>query len=294
MATSGRDELAAARDQMAARWDDLFGSGNPAAAAIRERYFTEATNRFGPGTWILNLGCGTGEDAVALASQGVRVWALDWSPRLLAATEARASAAGVSERVITRRLAPSQAGLLLEDGVPPERIDGVLAPWGALNLEADLPATFDALYRLMRPSALLVAGLLNRRSLFGAMGAVADGRVGEGLRRLRGADDAPQSWSVAADLPALPVHLPSEAELKAIYGTRFALERAEPLGLLTPPAGEGRLGGRAGGLLGRLGRVERALSALPPMRTFSDQTLLVVRRTIEGMWGPAGPHYLAN
>ncbi len=48
---------------------------------------------------LLELGCGTGRVAVALAQAGFRVTAVDLSPGMLDACRAKASAAGVAERV---------------------------------------------------------------------------------------------------------------------------------------------------------------------------------------------------
>lgn len=284
-------ELARIRDQLAPHWDGLFGSQSPAAAPVRQRCLTEATNKFSPGAWILHLGCGTGEDTVEIARQGVRVWALDWSPRMVEATQARVDAAGLSDGVKVLTLAPRAVGTLVGAEIPAERLDGAFAPWGALNQEQDLPALFDGLYRLLRPSGLVIATLLNARSLFGALGAMAGGQVKEGLRRLRGDGERQAEWSLGPDLPGVPVAFPTPDSLKEIYGTRFKVEKNEPLGVISPAAGRSRLGDRGGRILPRLGR---ALSPLPTSRAFSDQSLVVIRRTIEGVWGPAGPHYLAN
>ena len=59
---------------------------------------------FQPGDQVLELGCGTGEDAIWLAKRGVRVLATDGSPAMLEATARKAQAEGVSELIETRRL----------------------------------------------------------------------------------------------------------------------------------------------------------------------------------------------
>jgi SAM-dependent methyltransferase len=54
---------------------------------------------FAAGDHVLELGCGTGEDAVWLARRGVLVTATDASPGMLAVARAKAEAAGVAERI---------------------------------------------------------------------------------------------------------------------------------------------------------------------------------------------------
>ena len=127
---------------------------------------------------------------------------------------------------------------------------------------------------MIRPGGLVVAGLLNPRSIFGALGAVADGRVGEGFSRLRGQGERQSTWNLGEGLPEIPIHFPSPESLKEIYGTRFEVDKQAPIGVITPPAGLGRLSKRGGRLLGRLGRLEKALSPLPPMRKMA----LLLRR----------------
>lgn len=51
-----------------------------------------------PGATLLDIGCGDGATAHALAGAGMRVTAVDWSPSAIARARARASAAGRAPR----------------------------------------------------------------------------------------------------------------------------------------------------------------------------------------------------
>ena len=54
---------------------------------------------FGPGDHVLELGCGTGEDALWLARHGVRVTATDVSQTMLAVAQRKAAAANLTDLI---------------------------------------------------------------------------------------------------------------------------------------------------------------------------------------------------
>jgi cyclopropane fatty-acyl-phospholipid synthase-like methyltransferase len=77
----------------------LFGRA-PWDTGITPPEVVEFLGRTPPGR-ALDIGCGTGTNAVAMARRGWRVTGLDFSRRALAAGRARAAAAGVSVEFLT-------------------------------------------------------------------------------------------------------------------------------------------------------------------------------------------------
>src|SRR5688500_3425722 len=90
-------------DSMALDYDRSF-----TASSIGQRMRAAVWRRldavFRPGERVLELNCGTGEDAVHLAGRGVRVLATDTSPEMLAIARAKVERAGLTERVEIARL----------------------------------------------------------------------------------------------------------------------------------------------------------------------------------------------
>ncbi len=82
---------------------------------LREAVWEQLGATFLPGERVLELGCGTGEDAVWLARRGVAVTATDAAPGMLAVARSKAEAAGVADRVTFARLDLAEIG----DGVIP-------------------------------------------------------------------------------------------------------------------------------------------------------------------------------
>src|SRR5215210_5407230 len=98
-------------------WRDIYG-GSDVYSVIHQRRLAIAldwVDRLGlkSEASVLEIGCGAGVTAVALAERGLRVHATDTVPAMVAQTRKRAQAAGVGER-LTVRLDDVQA-LALED-----------------------------------------------------------------------------------------------------------------------------------------------------------------------------------
>ena len=69
---------------------------NPLARWTRRRSLAALDAAFGPGDRVLELGCGTGLEAVHLARRGVQVVATDAAPGMIAILQAKVTASGSS------------------------------------------------------------------------------------------------------------------------------------------------------------------------------------------------------
>lgn len=148
----------------------------------------------GEGLTILDLGGGTGGDAVRLAGLGHRVTVVDPSPDALAALRRRAAEAGLADDAVTGVLGDTAD---LGDHVEPRSVDLVICH-GVLEHVDDPATALASLASVLRPgghASIVVAGrhaaILARAlagdfataaSLFGATAAEWDVRV-HGPRR---------------------------------------------------------------------------------------------------------------
>jgi len=174
---------------------------------------------FEPGEHVLELGCGTGEDAQWLASRGVSVLATDVSEGMLA--QARAKAGGHPLLTFERQ----DANALALQGT----FDGALANFGVLNCVADLRWLGERLGGMLRPGARFVAVVMPPFCLWETAWYLLHGDAARAARRW---------YPTTADIrgATLPVWYPSSATLTGALAPWFNSRGVEGLGTLLPPS----------------------------------------------------------
>src|SRR4051812_21961008 len=137
-------------DAVADSYDAQF-TNTTIGALMREVVWTRLGARFAAGSRVLEMNCGTGEDALWMARRGVNVLATDISPLMLRAAEAKLAAAATAAAVSFRQLAWEElAGL--EEGP----FDGMLSNFGGLNCVSDLRSAAHALAGRLKRGAVAV------------------------------------------------------------------------------------------------------------------------------------------
>ncbi|MCB0209302.1 MAG: class I SAM-dependent methyltransferase [Anaerolineae bacterium] len=85
-------------DAFAADYDHDF-THSTLGQLLRPRVWAKLAEHFNPGDHVLELACGTGEDAVWLAKHGVHVTATDGSAAMVGQAKAKAETEGVGDKV---------------------------------------------------------------------------------------------------------------------------------------------------------------------------------------------------
>nr|WP_290669005.1 class I SAM-dependent methyltransferase [Ardenticatena sp.] len=261
-------------DALAPCYDALFSAASNAVMAwLRRENLALMQRLFPPGGHLLEIGCGTGEEAVALARLGYTVWATDVSPRMVQQTAARAAAAGVSDRVHGVVVPARDLHTLGKQAF----FDGAFASFGALNCEPDVQAWVQAMRTLLRPDAPLICSVMNRWALWEAFWFALHGQPRQAVRRWG------QGWQVAAMPSAegrviVPVRYFSEREIRRWLAPTFVIEWVAAWPLLLPPPYLDALFRRWRSLFASVEWLERRLRSLPLCRTLGDHLLVVARR----------------
>ena len=257
-------DAASAFDALAADYDRGF-----TASAIGERMRRAVWRRldqaFQPGERVLELNCGTGEDAVHLARRGVGVLATDASPAMLAAARAKVALAGLGGLVATRRLAIERLAELR--GEPP--FDGILSNFGGLNCVADLAAAAGAMAGVVRPGGRAMLCLMGPMVPWEWAWFVARGEPGKAARRLRRG---------GVDWRGLTVRYPTIGAVRRTFAGHFRTRRVAAIGALLPPSHAEPWAQRHPRLLAMLDRWERRLEAVPPLPWLADHYLIELER----------------
>ncbi len=249
-------------DRLAGDYDRLFDE-NPIGSLMRKAVRRRLEVRFNPGHHLLELNCGTGEDAIFLAQRGIRVLATDLSPAMIEICRDKAARRGVSRMVEFRPLGLEELGRLAGSS-----FDGVLSNFGGLNCVQDLAATGRSLARLLRPRAL---------ALFCVMGPwvpwewywFLDRREsGKAFRRLQ---KGGVQWR------GRRIQYPSIRQFRKAFPD-FGLLRAGALGALVPPPYAQSWALKHPRALRVLHGLERALERVPPLPWLADHYVLEMRR----------------
>jgi len=143
-------------DSVAADYDGPSGN-NALIQRLRARTMAAVTKFAPPGSPIIDLGCGTGLDAVLLALQGYRVTAIDWSPEMVRRTQDRVSRAGLTERVTVQHL-----GIHQLDQLPASSFAAAYSDLGPLNCIPDLAAAAQLIANTLQPGGLLIASVIGK------------------------------------------------------------------------------------------------------------------------------------
>jgi SAM-dependent methyltransferase len=245
---------ATAFDNLASQYDRLW-TRTTIGHLQREAVWRGIACLFKPGQTALDLGCGTGEDAVRLIDAGLRVHAIDASPEMVRIARDR----GVDAEVL-----PIESCGQLEG-----RFDVVLSNFGALNCIADLESLREPLGRLVRPGGYLAICLIGRFCLWEAAWSLLRVRPVRAFRRWRGS---------AMSSLGFRVFYPSKENLEASLGPHFALLNWRGVGLSVPPS---YVTGLSDGVLQKLDAFDRRVAHWPLLRGFADHRLFVFVRNSE-------------
>jgi ubiquinone/menaquinone biosynthesis C-methylase UbiE len=271
--TAGRiSEVAQAFDALSPQYDSAW-TESAVGQMQRGQVWRELRPIFSPGERILELGCGTGVDAVFLARLGVRVHATDISQQMLHAAQNRVEREGFAGLVTFEICALEDVGGIAQS----EPFDGVFSDFGAVNCLQDLASVAPALAGLMRPDGKLVLCFMGRFCLLETAFYLLHSDPRRAFRRFRAGREGFET-SLASG-PSFRVYYPSIAQLSAALGDVFKLVSFRSIGILVPPSCLERWAGFRRRTLRALSFLDEHIGGWPLVRGTGDHRLVVfVRR----------------
>lgn len=262
------DDTRAAFDSVAPNYDGPRGN-NALIQDMRREMWRWLDESFPAPSRLLDVGCGTGLDAVRMAERGHSVLATDWSPRMVERTHGRAADAGVSDRLRTAAIGAHELERIEGRAI----FDGVYSNLGPLNCLPDVAPVSAECARLVQSGGRLVFTVIGRWCPWEVAyyASRADWtrirvRFARGLTpvRMNGHTVWTRYWT--------------PTELYRRFAPDFRLVHCRALCLFAPPPYLAWIKERHCAWFERLWRWDRRIGGWPLLRALGDHFLIVMER----------------
>ncbi|HYV56323.1 MAG TPA: class I SAM-dependent methyltransferase [Candidatus Nitrosopolaris sp.] len=254
-------------DSVADVYDGPRGN-NALIQRMRHEVWRVLGDVFPAGARLLDLGCGTGIDAVHLAASGYEILATDWSPAMVARTCGRAAEAGVGDRIRAEVLGAHELQQLAG-----AEFDGIYSNLGPLNCALDLPDVARWCASALKPRGRMVVSVIGRVCPWEFVYYAV--RRDLARARLRGLRD---TVPVTLNRHTVWTSYYTPREFYRAFAREFELTRYGALALFLPPPYLIGIYERLGPLGTLLGWLDDRLGTLPLLRDAGDHFLMVMTR----------------
>jgi SAM-dependent methyltransferase len=262
-----RQPAGLAFDSIAERYDDLF-TRSCIGRAQRDAVWDVARKTFGRGDYVLELNCGTGEDALFLGRQGVSVFACDASEKMIEVARRRCEVEAPNLPLWFETLPIEQIGEIRPFGP----FDGAFSNFSGLNCVRDLAEVAMHLSTLVRLGGRLLLCLSTRVCVWETLWLLGQGDFSRAFRRWKG--------KAAAMLGGVEVEVsyPTLRELQAKFSPYFRLSSCRGIGVTVPPSYLELMAKKHGRILRSLQALDTLISSWPVSRVLGDHMLLCFER----------------
>ena len=260
-------QAALAFDQMAADYDATF-TNSMIGRAQRDVVWSTLARIFQLGDHILELNCGTGEDAFFLTRNGIRVTACDASQQMVQIASSRLHAEAPDAPVKFNRL-PTERILELQSS---RKFDGAFSNFSGLNCVADLKKTADDLAALLSNGSPLLICLSTRFCAWEMLWFLVHGNFRKAFRRCSG-----HATAKVGDF-IVDVYYPTVTKLQALFSPSFILRSYRGIGVTVPPSYAESWIRKHPRSLRIFRKIDQGISTLPGFRVLGDHILLHFER----------------
>lgn len=256
-------ETGRAFDALANEYDDIF-TYSLIGRAQRNVVWEYAARTFSSGDHILELNCGTGEDALYLGRLGMSVTACDASANMIELARRRQKREQIQAEIQFRVLPSEQ----LSDLQRPAVFDGVFSNFSGLNCVDDLRVVVRQLSARVKNGASLLLCLSTRICLWEIFYFALQGNTRKAFRRCSGHAE------VRLGSITFPVQYPTVAELRRLFAPSFLLRSHIGVGVAVPPSYLEPWAKKHPKVLQFLQRVDGIIAGWPGFRAIGDHVLL--------------------
>ncbi len=255
-------------DSVAADYDGERGN-NALIQEMRGEMWRWLDSTFAHGSRLIDVGCGTGLDAVRMAQLGHRITATDWSPKMVERTQERSRRNGLNAAIDALVIGGQELRRLADTGT----YDGAYSNLGPLNCVPNLADLSRECARLLKPGGALVFTVIGRYCPWEILH----------YSRLR-------RWprvKVRFSRGIVPVGMNNHTIWTSYYTPRefyrafegeFALEHVRGLCIFAPPPYLTWVRHKYPRLHELLWKIDRKVAGWPLLRALGDHFLMVMRK----------------
>ncbi len=177
---------------------------------------------------ILELNCGTGEDAIHMAKSGNSVLATDISPEMVSRTREKSIQHKLETLVSSRTI---DMRMISED-IGEERFDIIFSNFGGLNCisQIEIQRFKQSIKRLLKPNGRVILVIMPKLCLWESFYFLTKLKVKDAFRR--------KKESVNANVSGVFVKTwyYSPNDIKKIFAPEFKSVKVKPIGFFGPPS----------------------------------------------------------
>ena len=254
-------------DQMASEYDEVF-TRSSIGRAQRDVVWSVLTQAFRSGDHVLEVNCGTGEDALFLARKAISVTACDASSRMIQVASERLRIEAPDAQV-QFLLLPTERLIELK---PEALFDGAFSNFSGLNCIPDLKQTANHLATLLSNNAPLVICLSTRVCIWEMIWFVLHGRFRKAFRRCSG-----HATATVGEF-TVDVYYPTVRKLQQLFAPSFVMRSCKGVGIAVPPSYVEPLIRHHPKLMRLLSAIDEMISSLPGVRVLGDHMVLRFER----------------
>lgn len=250
-------------DILAPSYDKEF-THTPIGQILRSRVHSRLLSHFKAGDNVLEMGCGTGEDALFLAEQGIHITATDASEKMLSVTRAKTthlSNVTVSQLDLSNLPSPSYGeGLEV-------RFNGAFSNFGALNCLSDWKPLAAWLAERIEKGGIVGFGIMSPYCLWEFAWHALHWKWDIALRRIRG-----------SEFEGIHITYPTVQRITSDFSPYFRRVHLMPLGLFLPTSALFDVVQKRPKLMKTLVNLENRFGTIPQLAMLADHYWIELER----------------
>jgi SAM-dependent methyltransferase len=214
-------------DPLAPTYDDTF-THSPIGQYLRAQVHNRLDLHFRADDHVLELGCGTGEDARYLADRGILVTATDVSEGMLAAARAKAN----NNPLISFANLDLRSLSVSDSHLETDNFSGVFSNFGPLNCLDDWRPLATWLSKRIKPGSIVGLGVMSPLCIWEPLWHGLHGDFKTATRRWR----KTTTFQVNDNTEPITVRYPTVHRMTQDFAPYFKRTYVQGIGLFLPPS----------------------------------------------------------